>query len=372
MRHMQSRGMPVAASDAILARTAGRNLVFSETRQKIYQFNDTAASIWRSLRAGHRPEDVIDGMVECGLDRSKAERYVRSMLAEWGKCGLRPPLSMPPRGTARLYQGIELAGLKIGIRYWTTQAQLCARLFQHFETTGAKPSVLFDVVENDLEHHIFRNDVWVDACAAEEVAPVLKARLMTEVLDEGAYELALHVACLVRNERLLLIAGAPGAGKTTLALALAHAGFGFAGDDLALVDQKGRVTGIPFAAAVKTGAWPLVASFHSDFYTFPVFRRPDRKRVRYVLPIDPICEPNAHVGWIVCLDRRNDAGKTQLGPLDSTETLQRVLDGACARQNRLTMAGFTGLLSATERAQFFHLSTSRLGKAVSCLQEACR
>ena len=243
---------------------------------------------------------------------------------------------------------------------------------RNLESKAAKPDLLLDVVDRGLEHHIFRDGIWIDACTAEEVAPVLKARLMTEILETGAHELALHAASLVRNERLLLIAGAPGAGKTTLTLALEHAGFGFAGDDLALLDSSGRITGVPFAAAVKSGAWPLVAGFRPDVFGLPVFRRPDRKRVRYVTPIAPISVRPGPVGWIVLLRRRNGNGAAVLRRLDMVEALQGILKGAYARHHRLTKAGFSALVSAVEDARYFELSFSRLEDAIARLQEACR
>ncbi len=359
-------------ADAILAVIAGRNMVFSETRQRVYEFNDTAAYIWRSIRDGSQPEDVVEDLVAQGLDQKTAESYVRSMLAEWSRRGIRPSSPISTRGAAQLCQNIKLAGLQIGIRFWTAQAHQCARIFQNFQIKAAKPDLLLDVVDRGLEHHIFRNGLWIDACTAEEVAPVLKGRLMTEVLNNSAHELALHVASLVRNERLLLIAGAPGAGKTTLTLALVHAGFGFAGDDLALLDSNGRVTGVPFAAAVKRGAWPLVADFRPDLFGLPIFRRPDRKRVRYVAPNGPNSVRTGPVGWVVLLHRCNGDGEAVLRPLDMAEALQGLLEGAYARHHRLTKAGFAALVSAVEDAQYFRLSFSRLDDAVARLQEACQ
>ena len=73
------------------------------------------------------------------------------------------------------------------------------------------------------------------------------------MLERGTYELVFDAAALVRNGRMLLVSGHPGAGKTTLTLALVDAGFGFAGDDLALLNSEGRVTGVPFAPAIKAG-----------------------------------------------------------------------------------------------------------------------
>ena len=61
-------------------------------------------------------------------------------------------------------------------------------------------------------------------------------------------------------------------------------GFGFAGDDVALIDAKGHCLGLPFAPAVKAGAWRLLAEACPELAAAPVFRRPDRRRVRYPVP----------------------------------------------------------------------------------------
>jgi len=353
----------------------GRNIVFSTTRQKVYELNDTAAYIWCLLRDGSEPEGVVDEMVEQGLNRKTAENYVRSICGEWNRLGIRPASPLPTHlmhGSAQICQEIRLANLQVGIRFWTDQARHCAPIFRHLEIKGAKPDVLVDVVDRGPEHHIFRNGQWIDACAAEEVAPVLKGRLMTEVLEGGTYELALHAASLIRNERMLLICGTPGAGKTTLTLALVHAGFGFAGDDLALLNSNGHASGVPFAAAVKKGAWPLVAGFRPDVIDLPIFRRPDSKRVRYVDPHGPISARSRPVGWLVLLRRRHGNGEAELRPLDIAEALEGILEGADAPHHRLTKSGFAALVSALEDAQCFCLSFSRLEDAVARLQEACR
>ena len=363
-------------ADTSFTVVAGRNLLFSQARQELYELNDTAAYIWRSLEDGIELEVVVDEMVEQGPDRKLVEAYVQSALREWNRLGIRPATSALPRvmqSQPQLCQGIQLAGLHFRIHYWTTHAHLAAAIFQHLQivTVGEAQDVLLDVVDRGPEHHLFRDGHWLASCSADELAPVLKAQLLTEVLDGSDYELALHAASLTENERMLLVCGSPGAGKTTLALALANAGFGLAGDDLALLDSAGQVRGVPFPAAVKVGAWKLVAGFRPDVYETPAYRRPDRKRVRYLAPHGLVGAKSRPVGWLVLLQRRR-VSEASLRPLAPAEALRGLLEGAFTRQQRLTTTGFAALVAAVKDAKCYCLTYSRLEDAVARLREACR
>lgn len=365
----QTRG-----SHAYLAVVAGQIMVFGQAQQKLFELNDTAAYIWRSLEDGIQLEGVINELAEHGVDRNVAEDYVCSALREWNRLGIRPPPPVPPRlapGKAHLCQDIELAGLHIRIRYRTARAYPAASIFRHLEIEGETPSLWLDVVEQGPEHHLIKNNHWFASCSAEELAPLLKVELLTEVLAGSDYELALHTASLVQDERMLLICGHPGAGKTTLALALAHAGFGFAGDDLALLDSTGRVTGVPFVAAAKAGAWDLLAGFQPDIRKAPVFRRPDRKRVRFILPHGLVSAVPRPVGWLVLLRRRSGA-EASLRPLDPADAFSALLEDAHAQHERLTRNGFAALVSTISAAKCYCLTYSSLEDAVARLQEACR
>ena len=118
-------------------------------------------------------------------------------------------------------------------------------------------------------------------------------------------------------------------------MALAQAGFGFAGDDVALIDAKGHCLGLPFAPAVKAGAWRMLAAACPELAAAPVFRRPDRRRVRYPLP-KPFEMPSPlPVGWVVLL-RRERGAAARLEPVDAAGALRGLLNGAFAVQGALT------------------------------------
>jgi hypothetical protein len=116
-------------------------------------------------------------------------------------------------------------------------------------------------------------------------------------------DVALHAACLLSGGRGLLVSGRPGAGKTRLAVHLMEAGFEFAADDVVLIAPDGRVKGVPFALALKSGAWAMIEKLRPDIGESAVHTRPDGKRVRYLNAPRTVYSTSVPVGWIVFIKR---------------------------------------------------------------------
>lgn len=356
---------------------AGRNILFSEADQRLFEINDMAAYIWRSIEDGLQQEAILNEMVAQGLNRRLAETYLNTALLEWTRLGLMRP---EPRSCVVLdetpsCQDVMIAGISVRIRYAASVGSIIAPIFEHLESKresrGAASDMTFDVCDQGEQIHVLRNGSWLWSCPREEIATTLKGQLLDEVLESADYELAFHAAALVRNGRMLLVGGHPGAGKTTLTLALVNAGFGFAGDDLALLHSDGQVTGVPFAPAVKAGAWELAARYRPDIHCTPIFRRPDRKRVRYPTPVGLVPAESYPVGWLMVLDRRPGAGAA-LTPIDPIRAVGWMLQDSYAQSHRLTPTGFNAIRHAIEHAEYYRLTYSHLEDAVELLHQICR
>jgi hypothetical protein len=268
-------------------------------------------------------------------------------------------------------QLVAVPGSHVRIVYPAAHAFPSATVFRHLEVRGAVADVILELVEHGDRIYLFRNRHWIVSCSSDELAVVLKGQLLTEVLDRGAYELAVHAAALLRDDRILLLCGSPGAGKTTLALGLVHAGFGFAGDDVTLLDSQGHGVGIPFAPAVKAGAWPILAEYCPDLDAAPVCRRPDRRRVRYLAPKEFVSPSPRKVGWVVLL-RRQANSSAVLAPVDPVDALRGLLKGSFALGGELTGTAFDVLTELIRSADVYCLTYSRLEDAVALMQKACR
>jgi len=358
--------------DGRLACIKGLNVLFSPSRKAIFSLNDTAAEIWRCLEAGMSFREIAADIAGSGVEPSRAQALVEAALADWEQAGvLRPCLPSSASRDGQVATVVGLAGLAVGILYPPSIAEWARPAFRHLEVATATAGIELRVVERGARLQLFRNGEWLLSCSAAELATALKGQLLADVLSNVAYELAIHSASLLRGGRSLLLCGEPGAGKTTLAMALVPAGFAYAGDDVTLLDSDGQSIGLPFAPAAKRDAWPILAPYCPGLLSAPVFLRPDGMPVRYPAP-DGLaqCRPHA-VGWVVLLDRRADAD-ARLHSIDPAAALRGLLNGAFANGGELSGSAFEILARVIGSAETWRLTYSRLEDAVALLGRACR
>lgn len=357
-----------------LAHVKGQDILFSPALRAIFKLSDHAAEIWRLLERGEPPAAIaLTISASYGLDPHEAARHVTTMLEECEKLGLvRPSRPLPSVSSDEpVTQLLAVAGIHIRIVYPAGFTHPTISVFRHLEVRADTAGILLELVEHGGCIHLFRKGKWKLSCSPDELATALKSVVLTEVLNQASFELAVHAAALLRNDRMLLLCGHPGAGKTTLTLALASGAFEFAGDDVALLNKRANCIGLPFAPAVKSGAWPIVAGYCPDLKTAAVFRRPDRKRVRYPVPKKFVLHSPRPVGWVLLLHRTLHAD-CSLELVDPADSLRSLLNGAFARGNELTSTGFCALTKIIENAVVFRLTYSRLQDAVDLIMKTCR
>jgi hypothetical protein len=355
-----------------LRQLTGRNLLFSESAQAIYELDDFAAFLWRGLDRGLTDEDILTEVA-----RSKPGEYVDRTALATALAQLReirdrsartaPSQHVTPAASEPLTSFvIELAGVAIHLHLDSALAGDVERVLGHLASEARQSQAQLSVrlVGERVEFLRPGSPAW--SCARAEFVPLLKGELIEEVLRNACYEVALHAAAVTRNGRLLLLVGSPGAGKTTLAIALTAAGSQFAADDVVLVHDDGFATGLQLPFAAKQGSWQLLAESLPGLPAAESHRRPDGQAVRYALP-DNCAEPGRRrIGALVLLDRRGD-GATQLEKVDPTETLAALIAEGASRDERLSASGFDALVSAVDGARCCRLTYRDLAGAIVAL-----
>jgi hypothetical protein len=345
-----------------------RPVIFNESAQKIYALDQTAAYIWCCLMDGKPAEAICEDLTKHGLERVAARDYLNQALRNWFKLGL---LEADWDLSEKHSFSASVGSFAVTIQTSSERlAQTLIPLFTHIGRLTTRTEDNFEVVEFGGLVHVFHKKACVARCAIEELAPTLKAFISEQIMLRSSPDVVFHAACLLSAGNGLLVSGRPGAGKTTLALHLLEAGFEYAADDIVLIAPDGRVTGVPFAPALKPGAWTMVKKFRRDLGAAAVHKRPDGKRVRYLNARAAEHGSSVPIGWIVFI-KREASSRAKLTPLGQLDTMSRLIDGSYSPGGKLTHQAYSTVKQILSDAKSFELQYSNAAQARDIIVDFC-
>ncbi|WP_343518998.1 hypothetical protein [Sphingomonas sp.] len=348
-----------------------RRMLFSAAAETLYELNAPAALLASMLREGSPVAALAAALERDGFDRDAAKGTVLELLCRWSARNI-VHATISPRGSPRSWkQCIHIAGVDAAIHYADVgQHARTSPIFSHLARPIGGSATSIAVVDADGLTFVSRNGGPASVIGPAQAAPFIKGLLVEEVLAAAPPDIALHTACLRHRGRALLLGGPPGAGKTTLGVALARSGFEYVSDDMSLLGRDGRVRGVPFAPAVKEGAWPLLRRYCPELAALPAHMRLDDIPVRYPGLVQAPRIAWMDAGWIVHL-RRLAGATPELRPLDPVEALVRLMDEAHSAAGAATIADMRALIALVERARCFDLIYSDLDAAIAALSVRC-
>ena len=350
----------------------GLPALFCEKRQKLFGLNATADCIWRSLADGRTPAEVSSELTNMGFAESQAIAFVRDATASWLNAG-----QLTPREVLDLLAQPAAATRDVRIHDLTLRTDFLGSaipksfddVFGHLSADISGPSVTLSVVGCRQSCFIFEGRSPLAACTDRELVPHLKAILTERYVSSVEKEFLVHGALLAKHSRGLLICGWPGAGKTTLSVALAGSGYRYCSDDIVRIDRNGMAIGVPFLPAVKTGAWSLVAPYAPHIVDVPTCRRRDGQDVRY-LPVPLSVEPRI-LSDIVLLAREPNVA-ARLEAVEPLEILSTILESAFSARGALEAESLKTFAHAIEEARCYRLVYSDLADAVLAVATVAR
>lgn len=209
-----------------------------------------------------------------------------------------------------------------------------------------------------------------DVLCAQAALEFLHMRLFGYSLADRPGATVVHAACLRRNGRRFLLAGAKGAGKSTLTLRLIAAGFEIEGDEHVFV-ENGRVIARPRACRVREAALAYLPEMAAAVEASPVYQNYDGQRI---FNVDPRALGS---GWRIeegAVDhifalRPNHGGYSSIRPMAPSGMIQFLMSetGWPDTDRGRAVAALAALASS---AKAFDLSLGDHATAIRCIDLA--
>jgi len=211
------------------------------------------------------------------------------------------------------------------------QIQMVHPVLEHLQVhESSLDATVVDVAETIDGLIIYRDREFFSECAGlAELAPNIKSLVWSTAVNNHQFFLDIHAGVVGNGSMCILLPGPPGSGKSTLTALLAHAGYEFFSDEIALLSEGTfEVVPVPLAICVKESGIAALADTFPQLRELPLHLRGDGKRVAYLSP-PPEAEPAGQTTRPVTallFPRFESRAPTRLEPIPKAVALKRLLE----------------------------------------------
>ena len=324
---------------------AGGGVLFDAAKGRLYTLNPAAGMTWLCIKdglSGHECTLALSKAFE--IDRPTAAEWVRASMDAFQHLGLletlesteRPPLlnsgrtspNWPPLGSRReprskyrLFEQILNLSAPPGLLPALESLLATMRIDHADRKEHGCTEIEIDIVANNDQWDIVVDGHLTATREKASIVALVERLLIQRVIAATPHLLTLHAAVLQRDGLPLLLTGPSGAGKTSLSLALARAGWSFGSDEIVLLGRDRMLRPLPLPPCVKARSFPLVESW------FPELRAaPEHERYGHIVKYLPIGSmPLSVVRGSVVFIRFDPRGPNEMQLLDPFAALERLL-----------------------------------------------
>jgi hypothetical protein len=363
---------PFLASPSVGAIVLGaRTVLFCERIQQLTELNATAALIWQMVTAGGDTREIAKALVDAGVSEADAATFIDATITAWLREGHLIPVAAADQIAAapRVTQRLEVGPLRIDIAsHGDADAPALDGVFGHLVRAGpADAHIRIAIVGQDGSDFLFRDARPLGMCASGDTPAWLKAKLTEALCEHVSDGFLAHGGLVSKRGKRIFVTGAPGAGKSTLVLALAHAGFAFCGDDIVHINNSGCAAGVPFAAAAKPGAWALLRPFAPGIDALPIYRRADAQQVRYITPAARDTNGYLPIDVVLLLERA-PAAAARLEPAPPLDALCTILDSGYSKRRGVDTQTVVHLGEHLARGATYRFAYDDLAGAIAAIE----
>lgn len=282
-------------------------------------------------------------------------------------------------GMSALERHYAMLTTRFTLRYSTDAELDCVHpALAHLEVPPARVpcEITYDVIEADDGHAVLNRTLPVGWVASiEQLTPFMKSLISRTALNRHRYFLQLHAGVVSDGTSCLILAGAPGSGKTTLTAGLVYAGFQYFSDEVGLLEEATLdLRPFPLGLGIKPGAVEILSGAFPQLAEMPAHSREDGKRVRYLSLSRERCAPfdtTRPARWLI-FPRYDPHGGTALTPIANSEALRELMHECMVLPDLLDEPRVRRFVQWIRTLECFRLQVSSLDEAVRLLVRLCK